>query len=195
MKHTHNKHSRRSLWFKVGNLLIAVSLLSTLSIIYPLIKEELTYRYSTYQPVDVTSDSFSISIPAIKLNSHISPNIDPWNKNKYSNALKFGAAHAQGTSMPGEEGSIFIFAHSSGNPWEQTYNNTPFYRLNKLIKNNIITLNYDGTSYTYLVTNLLEVAPSEVKYVLEQSTDQLILQTCTPIGTDWKRLLVFASPI
>ena len=35
----------------------------------------------------------------------------------------------------------------------------------------------------------------DVSYLIETKKTQLILQTCTPIGTSLKRLLVFADPV
>ena len=57
----------------------------------------------------------------------------------------------------------------------------------------IITVN--GERYKYKVTERKEVSPTAVSYLVNHTENQLILQTCTPIGTSLNRLLVFATPV
>ena len=74
-----------------------------------------------------------------------------------------------------------------------TRTNTPFLRLGELKNGDQIIIHKAGKDYVYLVEDKKEVWPNEVNLVLEKSKDYLILQTCTPLGTDWKRLLIFAK--
>lgn len=141
------------------------------------------------------SDGTHLSIPKIKASASIKEQVDPFNKSEYQEVLKKSIAHAKGTSLPGENGTSFIFAHSSGNPWELTRINTVFLRLSELQKGDQIIIHRNKKKYTYVVREKKEVLPSEISYLLSTKRTQLILQTCTPIGTDWKRLLVFADPM
>lgn len=122
----------------------------------------------------------------------MSPNVDPWNEAVYKEVLKHSVAHARGTALPGEKKTIFLFAHSSGSPWEITHSNTVFLRLGELKKNDTILIDYKGERFKYSVTYKKEVWPQDTRY-LNSEENILILQTCTPLGTSIKRLLVFAE--
>lgn len=135
---------------------------------------------------------FYLAIPKIRAQSIIIANVDPWNETSYQQALKNGVAHAKGFAFPGEKGTVFLFAHSSGTPWELTYTNTPFLRLGELQTGDEIYVKRNGKLFTYKVSSKKEVWPNEVSY-LQNKDNILILQTCTPIGTSLKRLLVFAK--
>lgn len=140
-----------------------------------------------------TKQGVYVTIPKINAQAPIIENVDPWNESEYNQALKKGVAQAKGTVKPGEKGTIFLFAHSSGLPWELTRYNTIFLRLNELQANDTITITKNEKEYTYKVTDKKEVWPNEVNYLMQTEKDQLILQTCTPVGTSLKRLLIFAT--
>jgi LPXTG-site transpeptidase (sortase) family protein len=72
---------------------------------------------------------------------------------------------------------------------------TYFLRLAELKKNDDVQIWYKGKEYHYTVMRTQEVYPTEVNVVRDEKEADLILQTCTPLGTDWKRLLVFAKKI
>jgi LPXTG-site transpeptidase (sortase) family protein len=67
-----------------------------------------------------------------------------------------------------------------------------FFRLGELRSGDLVEVNYKDQSYKYIVSHSIEVWPNEVEALTKTSGDQLILQTCTPVGTALKRLLVFA---
>lgn len=136
-----------------------------------------------------------ITIPKIKAQAPLIFNVDPWNENTYQKALKKGVAHAKGTPLPGETGRSFIFAHSSGNPLDVTRYNTVFLKLGELKIGDRIEIKRNGKIYGYKVTQIKNVWPSEVSYLKDTKQDGIVVQTCWPIGTAFKRLLVFASRI
>lgn len=172
----------------IGNIFIIGSVIVFVFIFTPYL---LTYFPHDPKVIDMSS---SVVIPKIGAVAPVLYNVDPFNSGVYKKALTQGVAHAKGSSLPGENGKIFLFAHSSGMPWELTRYNTIFLRLNELAPDDEISIYRDGNKYTYKVTDKKEVWPSEVSYLLEKSTEnELILQTCSPIGTDLKRLLVFAK--
>ncbi|OGV97218.1 hypothetical protein A2W24_04300 [Microgenomates group bacterium RBG_16_45_19] len=176
----------------IGNSLIVLAVMGSLWLIYPFIKEEWRYRFGQTQEV---TNSYRLIIPAIKVQAPVIAGVDPFNQIEYRQALTQGIAQAKGTALPGEMGTQYLFAHSSDNPWQLTRYNTAFYRLPKLKMGDEIDINYQGQTYAYQVREIKTVKPWEVKYLTESQTNQLILQTCTPIGTDWNRLLVFADPV
>jgi LPXTG-site transpeptidase (sortase) family protein len=136
-----------------------------------------------------------ISIPEIDAQAPVTINVDPFNSVLYHAVLTHSVAQAQGTSLPGQKGTVYLFAHSSGPPWQQTHFNTIFVRLSELKKGDKVYLVRNGVIYMYKVRSSKVVFPNAVSYLQNTKRNQLILQTCTPIGTDYQRLLVFADPI
>lgn len=134
-----------------------------------------------------------ISIPKINAYAPLVDDVDPWNETEYREALTKGVAIAKGFSKPGQKGTTYIFAHSSDSPWRISSYNTVFFRLGELKEGDEIETYYNGQAYQYTVSHSIEVWPDEVEAITKTQTDQLILQTCTPIGTSLKRLLVFAD--
>lgn len=140
--------------------------------------------------------NFSIVIPKIGANSNIIGNVDSANEEEYSNALKYGVAHALGTAFPGEGGHIFLFAHSTDYFWNVGAYNAIFYLLYKLEKNDEVNLFYKGQRYRYQVVSKQIVDPSQVEYITRKTNKEfLTLQTCWPPGTTLKRQLIFATRI
>lgn len=177
----------------IGTVFIILSLLVFGLFAFPILK-----AYLITQPVTLKKipyEEFVLTIPKIRAQSLVIQNVDPWNQEAYNAALKKGIAHAAGTAMPGDGKTVFLFAHSSGPPWEQLASNTVFLRLGELEEADIIILDNKGNRYPYRVTAKKEVWPNEVRFLEDTSQNQLILQTCTPIGTTLKRLLIFAEPV
>ena len=182
---------KKPILYWLGNLLIISSIVGFTFTFLPLIR---VYFFPNTLPKDTVDPKYSIFIPKINAKASIVDTVDPWNKKEYLEALKKGIAHAKNTSEPGEKGTMYLFAHSSGMPWELTYINTIFLRLDDLQKGDSIFITKDRKKFKYIVREKKEVWPNEVNYLLSLKKTQLILQTCTPIGTSLKRLLVFADP-
>jgi sortase A len=177
----------------LGNALIITSIGVFLFLVYPLLA---TYFFTPPYVANVRpSEQFSLHIPRIKAHSRVIEKVDPWNEAVYNAALKNGVAQAAPSGLPGEGRTIFLFAHSSGMPWEQLYNNTIFLRLGELQAGDEVILERKKRRFVYKVVDKKEVWPNDTRYLEELSKDQLILQTCTPIGTSLTRLLVFAVPL
>lgn len=151
--------------------------------------------YLPARPEPLNNSEYSISIPKINAYAPLVDNVDPWKESEYREALKNGVAISKGFAKPGEKGTAYIFAHSSDSPWRISSYNTVFFRLGELKKGDLIEINYAATPYKYRVSYSIEVWPGEVEALTKSKADQLILQTCTPIGTSLKRLLVFANPV
>ncbi len=166
-----------------GNILITVSLLILSFTYYPFIQLYLAPPSNTVQ-----NYGYSISIPKINAYAPIIPNVNPWQKDKYLEALSKGVAEAEGNPW-------FLFAHSSDLPWKITRYNTAFLRLGELQKGDRIFINKNSNNYEYKVVEKREIRPENVRYLKEANQDKLVLMTCTPIGTSLKRLLVFAQPL
>lgn len=142
---------------------------------------------------------FSIVIPKIGASSQVTPNVDPANQDEFLPVLQRGVAHAKGTVFPGMKGNIYLFAHSADNFWDVGRYNAAFYLLKDLSAGDEVVLFFEGKRFNYKISQLGIVDPDQV-YFLTQSQEKnakqkLILQTCWPPGTTWKRLIVFADPI
>lgn len=144
------------------------------------------------KPID---PKYSIVIPKINANARVIPNVDAANRAGYLEVLKQGIAHAAGSSNPGENGHMFYFAHSTDNFWNVTRYNAIFYLLYKLEDGDDINIYYNGKRFKYVVTGHQIVEPNQVEYLTRKtSKDFVTLQTCWPLGTTFKRYLVFAQP-
>lgn len=141
---------------------------------------------------------FSIVIPKINANANVVPNVDPGNEQEFQDALQIGVAHAKGTVFPGHKGNIYLFAHSTDNWWNVGRYNAVFYLLKDVSKGDAVIMYFENIRHNYVVTDSKIVDPSDVSYLVDSQKnpdETLILQTCWPPGTTWKRLLVFAKPI
>ena len=148
------------------------------------------------QEIAPPNKDFSIVIPKIGASSKVIANVNPADDEEYHAALKEGVAHSQGTVFPGLPGNIYMFSHSTDNFWNTGRYNAIFYLLKDLEEGDEIAVFFQGERHNYYVTHTKVVDPSEVSFITQANTgrEQLILQTCWPPGTTWKRLLVFASP-
>ena len=144
-------------------------------------------------PVDT---SFSVVIPKIGANEKVTPNVNPADGGEYLEVLKHTVAHARGTSLPGLNGTTYLFAHSADNFWDVGRYNAVFYLLKDLQIGDDISVFFNDKRYNYTVYDKKIVDPSEVGYLAANigQGERLILQTCWPPGTTWKRLLIFAKP-
>ncbi len=144
-------------------------------------------------PVDT---EFSILIPKIGASSKVIANVDPSDESRFGPALQQGVAHAQGSVFPGLQGNVYLFAHSADNFWDAGRYNAIFYLLKDLKEGDEVVVFYKGERHNYFVTGTKIVDPSDVSFITQaqEGGEQLILQTCWPPGTAFKRLLVFARP-
>ncbi|MBI2032829.1 MAG: class E sortase [Candidatus Levybacteria bacterium] len=151
---------------------------------------------STKQILIPYDTNFSLLIPKIGANARVIPNVDSTNEEAFLPVLKEGVAHAAGTVFPGGEGNTYLFAHSTDNFWDVGRYNAIFYLLKDLSVGDDIVVFYQGTRYNYKVSETRIVDAEDVSFITgaQGGEEQLILQTCWPPGTTWKRLLVFAAP-
>lgn len=178
---------------RIGEILIITAISGLIFIYYPYVKE--LFFPPVYSVEEKNSVGFSIEIPSINVFSRVIENVDAFDKNEYLEELKKGVAHAQNSKLPGEGGTVYLFAHSSDVPWRITRYNTAFFKLENVKLGETVIVRRNGEEYSYQVFDKKTVWPSEVEYLKEDQGDILILQTCTPVGTDLQRLLVFAKPM
>lgn len=107
--------------------------------------------------------------------------------------LKSGVLHYPGTSVPGEPGNMFITGHSSYYFWDSGNYKNVFARLNHLEVGDDIVIYYDQQKYHYQVTEKKEVSKDDVSVLAQGDDQRLTLMTCTPVGTNLRRLIVTAE--
>jgi LPXTG-site transpeptidase (sortase) family protein len=125
-------------------------------------------------------------------------NVSPFDESIYLPILDQNlVAHAEGTDLPnqGKGNSTYIFAHSSQQGINRVRNNSVFYLLNDLKNGDVVYIKNADKAYLYIVYDKKIVGPKEINNITAKDPEKevLILQTCWPIGTDWKRLLIYAA--
>lgn len=139
--------------------------------------------------------NFSIIVEKIGANAPVIPSVDASSKPVYEAALKRGVAHALGTAFPGQPGVSYLFAHSTDTIFNVPRFNAVFYLLKDLVAGDKVVVFFGGRRYDYVVTETKITEAEDVSYFTMRTSEQiLVLQTCYPPGTTWKRLLVIAKP-
>lgn len=148
---------------------------------------------STIEPID---RDFGVVIPKIGVNAKVLPTVSPADPAVYLEALKHGIAHASTSYLPDEDGTTYLFSHSTNYDWFVDDLNAVFYLLKNLEEKDRIILLYKGKTYTYQITGKKVVSPQAISYLMPQKgAKKLILQTCWPPGSTSERLLIFADLI
>lgn len=109
--------------------------------------------------------------------------------------LQKGVAHYQGTSLPGENGNVFISGHSSNYWWDKGLYNHVFTLLDKMEVGDRIYINYNNKPYVYQVESIKTVKPTDITVLNPTDHSVVTLMTCTPVGTTLNRLIVQARQV
>jgi len=140
--------------------------------------------------------SFSLVIPTIGVNAPVVANVDPTKPNDYGAALLQGVAHASTSFTPDEDGTVYLFSHSTNYDWFVKDLNAVFYLLKNLKADDLVVVMYQGTRYTYKIRETKVVSPQDISSLVPVvGQKSLILETCWPPGSVAQRLLVLADLI
>jgi sortase A len=136
----------------------------------------------------------TIRIPAIGVEAPIidEPTYTEW---KVQLALRRGVVHYGQTVSPGQNGNMVVLGHSSGQLWAPGDYKFIFTLLDKLKAGDRVSIDYQGTRYTYEVTGSDIVSPDDLTVLTQTDKPMLSLITCTPVGTSKNRLIVHAKLI
>ena len=181
---------KKPLAYHVGNSLMIIATILLFYTYEPLVR---VYFFPQHLANLSHAKGTFIQIPKISAQAPLISNVDPWNENEYLQKLHEGVALAKGFALPGTGGVLYIFAHSSDLPWNITRYNTAFFRLNELKKNDTVNIFMNGVKYQYKIYDEKIVWPNNIDAIKIRGKNLLILQTCTPVGTDWQRLLLYAK--
>jgi sortase A len=125
---------------------------------------------------------FRISIPEINLDWIVNEGTD------YA-TLREGPGFFISSAFPGEEGTCVVAGHRT------TYG-SPFNRLDELEEGDEIFIETAGKEeFTYIVTGIESVLPTDISVLEYTSFPSLVLSTCTPKYYSTRRLIVFARII
>jgi sortase A len=113
-------------------------------------------------------------------------------------ALANGIAHNPQTSLPWSQGAqtnVYLAGHRMG--FRGTWSRMLFYNLDKLKRGDKVLLkDRSGNSYKYRVSEVFIADPKDVWVMGHvRGRDMVTLQTCTPIPTFQKRLIVRADRV
>ncbi|MBU1327048.1 sortase [Patescibacteria group bacterium] len=144
--------------------------------------------------IEPVNTEFALVVPKIGINAPVIPAVNPAKPGDYMEALSGGIAHASTSFFPNENGTVYLFSHSTNYEWFVKDLNAVFYLLKNLDEGDLIVLFYKGNRYTYRLREKRVVGPKDVAYLSPISGEKrLILQTCWPPGSVSQRLLIFAD--
>lgn len=108
-------------------------------------------------------------------------------------SIRNGVGHYQGTAQPGHVGNVFLTGHSSYYWWTKGKYNQVFALLDRMKTGDLVYLYAKGQRYIYRVTKSFVVNPDQVEVLAPTDKAILTLMTCTPVGTNLRRLIVQAD--
>ncbi len=106
-------------------------------------------------------------------------------------SLRKGVWKLPHTSTPDKGGNTVMVGHRF------TYKNPKgvFYHLDKVQKDDLITLHWQGKAYEYRVAESKVVPASDVSVEQNTAEPQLTIYTCTPLWSVKNRLVIIAKPV
>lgn len=120
-------------------------------------------------------------------------------KDIYKN-LENGVVHYSDTPKPGPEGVSVVLGHSSAYPWYKGAYGSVFALLGKLKVGDKIYIEYsDGQVFAFSVKQSIVFSPfkenEQLAQIEKSEKPTLILISCWPIGTNYRRIAIIADPI
>lgn len=136
------------------------------------------------------------NVPVVTISSEALINRD-WVRleQEIQEALQDGVVHYPSTAFPDEEGNTVVTGHSSYFPWDPGRFKDVFALLHDVQVGDKVYMYYNQDRYDFEVYETKIVLPSQVDVLTQGGEDRLTLITCTPVGTNLKRLVVLARPI
>ena len=143
-----------------------------------------------------TSDNAVLTIGKIGVSAPIVFGVSDKTKDIYDN-LSRGVVHYSLSPKPGEGSASIILGHSSDYPWKKNVYGAAFALLGKLAPGDRLQVQYDnGTVLTFEVKQSLIFAPfskdSRLEKIEGSADSSLVLISCWPVGTAYKRIAVEA---
>ncbi len=196
----------------LGAGLISFAVIGIIFSFWPIAKSEFVYKFGSHEQAKISKFAeiigrsqaaelgldpyFSIFIPKIDAKAKVIPNVGAGSPGEYLAALQEGVAHAAGTNFPGQGKTIYLFSHSTDSPVNIARYNAVFYLLRKLEKGDRVIIYFLGQEHVYIVQDKFITEANDTSWLKDDGNgERLVLQTCDPPGTSWKRLIVIARPL
>lgn len=140
-----------------------------------------------------------ILIPKINVDAPVVYDVTTLDEKVVESKLKDGVVHYPipgANALPGQVGNTVLLGHSSNDVFDDGKYKFVFVQLDRLEKGDKFYLNYNGTRYTYQVTDKKIIDPTAVsELVINNGKPLATLVTCTPPGTALQRLMVVGEQI
>lgn len=133
-----------------------------------------------------------IEIPKIGIRASVS-NPTTTNVSALDTALLSGAVHYPGSAVPGEEGNVLIFGHSSRLPVVHNQAFKAFNDIQKLEEGDPIFVIGNDKVYIYAVEGIKEANTASDAVPLEVEGAKLTLATCNNFGSKEDRFILTAT--
>jgi sortase A len=183
----------------VGSVVVLIFLFSFFNerFIAPFIQPSRNVANTEIIATDTTGGSTpEVIIPKINVEIPVVYDVNTIEESAVEKGLERGVVHYANTALPGQDGNVVIFGHSSNNIFNPGKYKFAFVLLSHLENGDTFYLQKDGKRYTYQVYKKAIVKPSDVGVLAvadKQATATLI--TCDPPGTSTNRLVVVAQQI
>lgn len=154
-------------------------------------------------PDDVTSNSIAVAkgqgelpvrveIPVLGIKANVS-NPTTTNIDALDQDLLIGAVRYPGTGVPGENGNVLLFGHSSHLPVVHNQAYKAFNDIQNLKEGDPVYVYGEDKVYTYVVATVEHENTASDAIPLDQSSAKLTLATCDNFGTKADRWVVTAN--
>lgn len=141
----------------------------------------------------VTTLEDSIKIPKINVDAPVFYNSGITEDEIVGN-LNTGVVFYNNSSLPSEEGLGIYFGHSSNYWWRPGQYDTIFSLIPELELGDKIFINFQNQRYAHSVTNKQIISVRDwTELNNPQIKNGLALVTCWPLGTTWRRYVVWAE--
>jgi sortase A len=137
-----------------------------------------------------------VIIPKINVEIPVVYDVNTIEESAVEKGLERGVVHYANTALPGQDGNVVIFGHSSNNIFNPGKYKFAFVLLSHLDNGDTFYLQKDGKRYTYQVYKKEIVSPSNVGVLsVTDKAATATLITCDPPGTSTNRLVVVGQQI
>lgn len=152
---------------------------------------------------EIVPTDFRIIIPSLNINvpiKEVPKNnlfLRDWDnlEKDIQNSLQDGVIHYPGTPSPNLSGNFVVTGHSSYYPWSIGRYKDVFAVLHNSKLDDLIYVYHNQRKYVYKVADIQSVYPEDIEVLADMGDNRLTLITCTPLGTNIKRLIVSAVPV
>ncbi len=112
-------------------------------------------------------------------------------ENIFMKELENGVIRYPGSAIPWENGTTFIFWHSSNFPWMKWNYNDVFSTLDNVVYWDEVIVYYGQKKYKYIIREKKVITPWDVSILKRnKKRNEISIMTCWPIWTTLNRLIV-----